>query len=206
MTISGIQTFSSDYSGLAQRGTIADRRPTAVNDGARAPGATPGSGQAVSAAEPLSPEAVQEVTRLKQRDAEVKAHEQAHMAAGGSAVQGGARYTFEKGPDGRQYAVGGEVSIDTSPENAADATIRKMQMVKRAALAPADPSAQDRSVAAKADSTAAKARAEMAQEDAAGENSGDTVASGISPAKAARRYMGAPPAGGDSPPTVDLSI
>lgn len=107
-----------------------------------------------------------EVQRLKNRDAEVRAHEQAHAAAGGSHA-GSPSYEFETGPDGRRYAVGGEVSIDTS-EVAGDpkASIAKMQQVVRAATAPADPSGQDRKVAAKARAKMAKLQAEMTQEAA----------------------------------------
>lgn len=108
----------------------------------------------------------EEVQRLKNRDAEVRAHEQAHAAAGGSHA-GSPSYEFETGPDGRRYAVGGEVSIDTS-EVAGDpkASIAKMQQVVRAATAPADPSGQDRKVAAKARAKMAKLQAEMTQEAA----------------------------------------
>ena len=81
----------------------------------------------------------QQVRKMKQRDREVRAHERAHMAAGAGLVKGGASFSMQRGPDGRMYAVGGEVSIDTSPEKDPEATIRKMQQVKRAALAPAEP-------------------------------------------------------------------
>lgn len=112
----------------------------------------------------LSPEEQRQVNDLKKRDAEVKAHEQAHIAAGGAYVRGGASYEYEQGPDHQSYAVGGEVSIDTSAENTPEATIRKMQVVKRAALAPQKPSGQDRSVAAQAAQAEARARIELRQE------------------------------------------
>ncbi len=117
----------------------------------------------------LDSEQEEEVRDLKQRDAEVKAHEQAHMAAGGGLVQGAASYTYEKGPDGGMYAVGGEVKIDTSPAKDPDQTIAKMQQVRRAALAPAQPSSTDRSVAAQASQIEAQARSEKASETAEGE-------------------------------------
>ncbi|MBF0225086.1 MAG: hypothetical protein HQK76_06495 [Desulfobacterales bacterium] len=104
-----------------------------------------------------------EVARLKRIDAEVKAHERAHMAAGGPYVKGGAQYEYQKGPDGKSYAVAGEVSIDTSPvQDNPKATITKMQAVRRAALAPSSPSSQDRSVAAMASQMEAQARMQMA--------------------------------------------
>ncbi|MEA3333518.1 MAG: putative metalloprotease CJM1_0395 family protein, partial [Pseudomonadota bacterium] len=112
----------------------------------------------------LSDEEQRQVDQLKKRDAEVKAHERAHIAAGGPYVSGGASYEYEKGPDNQNYAVGGEVSIDVSAENTPEATIRKMQIVKRAALAPKDPSGQDRSVAAQAAQTEARARIDLQKE------------------------------------------
>ena len=99
--------------------------------------------------------------KLRQRDREVRTHEMAHVLAGGPYVIGGPHYIFVVGPDGKLYAVGGEVKIDLSPvPNDPDATIRKAETIKRAALAPANPSAQDRAVAAKAEQMAMKARME----------------------------------------------
>ena len=106
-----------------------------------------------------------ELQNMKARDREVRQHEQAHVAAGGAYVTGGPTYSYTRGPDGRQYAVGGEVQIDSSPI-AGDpaATIRKMQVVQRAALAPAEPSGQDRSVAAGAAQTENQARADLREQ------------------------------------------
>ena len=107
----------------------------------------------------------QKVEELKRRDAEVRAHEQSHAAAGGP-YAGAPRFRFVRGPDGKFYAVAGEVSIDTSavPGNPR-ATIRKMQQVKRAALAPQEPSAQDRRVAAEAERKILQARQEIREEE-----------------------------------------
>lgn len=88
------------------------------------------------------------IKELSARDREVRNHEQAHAAVGGQ-YAGAPSYTYQKGPDGVNYAVGGEVSIDTSPiPGNPEATLNKAAQVKRAALAPAEPSAQDRKVAA----------------------------------------------------------
>ncbi|MDJ0781076.1 MAG: putative metalloprotease CJM1_0395 family protein [Desulfosarcinaceae bacterium] len=125
-------------------------------------------GQEDGAATSDSQKAAQ-VRDLKQRDAEVKAHEQAHLAAGGGLVQGAASYTYEKGPDGAMYAVGGEVKIDTAPARTPEQTIRKAQQIRRAALAPAQPSATDRAVAAAAAQMEAQAKAEKTREAAEGE-------------------------------------
>jgi hypothetical protein len=114
--------------------------------------------------EHLDEDQKRQVDQLKKRDQEVKAHERAHMAAGGGLVQGGASYTYQRGADGKLYAVGGEVKIDTSAERDPDQTIRKMQQVKRAALAPANPSGTDRAVAARASQIELQARMEKAQQ------------------------------------------
>lgn len=106
------------------------------------------------------------IAELKQRDAAVRAHEQAHMAAGAGVVTSGPSYIFERGPDGILYAVGGEVSIDASKGRTPAETVRKMDRVITAALAPADPSSQDQSVAAQAAANQAQARIELAADNA----------------------------------------
>ncbi len=113
----------------------------------------------------LSQEEQTAVQKLKNRDKEVRTHEQAHLSAAGSIAIGGASFSYTSGPDGERYAVGGEVNIDTTsiPGDPA-ATLRKADVIRRAALAPASPSAQDKSVASSASSMAAKARAELAQQ------------------------------------------
>ncbi len=112
----------------------------------------------------LTEEEKAEVADLKRRDAETRRHEQAHANAGGP-YTGAPSYTYERGPDGRSYAVAGTTPIDVSPISGdAGATIRKMETVKRAALAPAEPSAQDRKVAAQADAAMRAAQAEATAE------------------------------------------
>jgi hypothetical protein len=104
-----------------------------------------------------------QVEQLKSTDRAVRAHEAAHMAAGGSLVSSGASYSFEIGPDGQRYAVAGEVGIDTSKGRTPEETLVRAQQIRAAALAPADPSGQDRAVAAAATQMAADARAEIAR-------------------------------------------
>ncbi len=112
----------------------------------------------------LTDEQKREVEQLKRRDREVKAHEQAHQAAGG-AYAGAPKYEYETGPDDRRYAVGGEVSIDASPvAGDPEATIRKMEVVRKAALAPQEPSVQDQRVAQKASVQEAQARRELTEQ------------------------------------------
>jgi hypothetical protein len=115
----------------------------------------------------LTEEEKKRVQELKQIDHEVRAHEQAHLAAGAGLTRGGAQFEYERGPDRNQYAVAGEVKIDISPvKGDPRATIEKMQQVKRAALAPADPSPQDRSVANRASRIEAQARAALREQRA----------------------------------------
>ncbi len=89
-------------------------------------------------------------------------HEMAHKAVGGQ-YAGAVHYSYTQGPDGRNYITGGEVSIDVSPEADPEETIRKMQIVRAAALAPADPSPQDLAVAQRATALEMKTRMELAQ-------------------------------------------
>lgn len=106
----------------------------------------------------------QEILELAARDREVRAHEQAHAAVGGR-YAGAPSYTYQRGPDGVNYAVGGEVPISLpSGGDDPEATIRAAEQVRRAALAPADPSPQDRSVAASAANLAQEARQELRAE------------------------------------------
>lgn len=102
---------------------------------------------ATKAPRELTLEQQRQVNELKQIDRAVRAHEQAHIAAGHGVVTSGPNYSFTYGPDGKQYAVGGEVGIDTSPESEPEANIGKGQRVQSAALAPAEPSPQDYRVA-----------------------------------------------------------
>ncbi|MBF0495961.1 MAG: hypothetical protein HQK58_05210 [Deltaproteobacteria bacterium] len=117
------------------------------------------------------------VEQLRKRDQEVTTHEQAHMAAAGAYATSGATYTYETGPDGQSYAVGGEVSIDTSPvKGDPAATIMKMETIQRAALAPASPSGQDQKVAAAAAAKAQSARVELLRKQMDSQSQGAQMA------------------------------
>jgi hypothetical protein len=113
----------------------------------------------------LTPEEKEQVRELKEQDTRVRRHEQAHVMAGGRYIKSRAQFQFELGPDGKLYAVSGEVQIDTSkvPDDP-EATIQKAQTVRRAALAPSDPSSQDRSVASEANRMEFEARMEITQQ------------------------------------------
>ena len=108
----------------------------------------------------LTPEEQRQLTELRQRDREVKAHELAHKSVAGRYVTGGS-FTYQTGPDGQRYAIGGEVTIDRSSGQSPEQTLRKSELIQRAALAPADPSPQDYQVAASAAAMAAEARTEI---------------------------------------------
>lgn len=113
----------------------------------------------------LTPKQQKVVTELKQIDQQVRDHEAAHMAAGGTLVRGGVSYDYQTGPDGKRYAVGGEVQIDTTPvEDDPKATMLKAERIKSAALAPADPSSQDLAVAAAATQMQMQAQQELTQQ------------------------------------------
>ena len=121
--------------------------------------------EAGSRSDALTEEEKQIVAQMKARDREVRDHEQAHKVVGGR-YAGAISYDFNQGPDGKQYAVGGEVAIDTAPvPDDLRATVIKMEVVIAAALAPAEPSAQDRAVALLARSQLFAAQSEMVREE-----------------------------------------
>lgn len=90
------------------------------------------------------------IAKLESTDTKVRAHEAAHVAAGGGVVTGGANFSYTKDPDGKMYATAGEVPIDSSDGNNPEETIRKARQIMAAAMAPSDPSPQDYRVAATA--------------------------------------------------------
>lgn len=148
---------------------------------AGAPSSSPSPASAIkpqeSSTTTLTPEALKMVEDLKARDTEVRQHEQAHLAAAGGLAISGATYTYQRGPNGVNYAIGGEVQIDTSPGATPEETIARAASIQAAASAPADPSGADRAVAAQAQQMAAQARAELAKQDGA---NGDKVQRGYS--------------------------
>ena len=101
---------------------------------------------------------------LKTTDARVRRHEEAHRAAAGALYRGGPNYTYETGPDGKRYAVAGSVQIDTSPGRTPEETVAKASAIRRAALAPTDPSGTDRAIAAKATRMEDAARRALSKE------------------------------------------
>ena len=128
----------------------------------------------------LTPEALALLSKLKSRDTEVRQHEQAHLAAAGGLATSGASYTYERGPNGVDYAIGGEVNIDTAPGATPEETIARARVIQAAALAPAEPSGADRAVAAQASLMEQQARAELATQDAQQASDADQAAASTS--------------------------
>ncbi|MEO0393125.1 MAG: putative metalloprotease CJM1_0395 family protein [Pseudomonadota bacterium] len=159
-------TLASGTSSLANGGQGAPILPQLPNAVSAMAGTGTADNQTDGERTPDNPQGLTQeeqavVAELKRIDAEVRRHEQAHMNAGGQ-YAGQASYTYETGPDGGRYAVAGEVPIDTAPvPDDPEATIDKMEVVIRAALAPAEPSAQDQRVAAGARQTIVAAQAEL---------------------------------------------
>ncbi|MEQ8317565.1 MAG: putative metalloprotease CJM1_0395 family protein [Phycisphaerales bacterium] len=131
--------------------------------------------------EQLSEAEKRKLEELRETDARVRRHEEAHRAAAGALYRGGPNYTFETGPDGKRYAVAGSVQIDTSPGRTPEETVQKAAQIRRAALAPMDPSGTDRAVASKATRMEDAARRALAKQ-------------GMSDRKAAEVTTAEPPA------------
>lgn len=141
----------------------------------------------------LSAEERRRVSELQSADRQVRAHEQAHVAVGTDLVKGGATFTYAIGPDDKRYAVAGEVSIDVSPGRTPEETIPKAQHIRETALAPADPSPQDRKVAAAATQMEGNARGELAaqrQDEAQGTSARDGTSLYLGVEKTGRPSLG----------------
>ena len=163
---------NSDSSTYNASGKIADDKTIAQSEGSADSDQDDAEQEKQQAAEEVNEQEelqleqeLQQIKELKARDTEVRTHEQAHAAVGGQ-YAGSPSYEYQRGPDGTNYAVGGEVPIDVGVINGdPQATIDKMQTVRAAALAPAEPSGADRAIAADATQKIAAAQAELASAD-----------------------------------------
>ena len=108
----------------------------------------------------LDPKEQALVQELELRDQEVRAHELAHKSVG-AGITSAATFTYQQGPDGKQYAIGGEVQIQITPGSTPEETVRKAKQVIAAATAPADPSAADMRAVGLASQMEQEARAEQ---------------------------------------------
>jgi hypothetical protein len=119
----------------------------------------------VASGKKLTPEQVAEVAKLAARDRDARAHEAAHLAAVGGLATG-IEYTYELGPDGRLYAIGGKVKVSIPPGLSAEQQLAAARVIQAAADAPSDPSGQDMTVAFQASEMEATARQEIAKDHA----------------------------------------
>jgi len=159
-------SHSSQARQQLQQGTTSHAKNTATTSASKDTVSISAKGKEAAASQDiseLSSEEEDEVQTLKERDQEVRIHEQAHAAVGGQ-YAGSPTYEYETGPDGKRYAVAGEVSIDVSEEEEPEDTVQKMQIVRAAALAPAEPSTQDIKVAAEAAQKEQKAQSEISEQ------------------------------------------
>jgi len=153
-SLSGENTAHSSVRSLA---------PSAVASTGESQNKTDRPGSGVSGRD-LSSKEKAVVRELEMRDREVHAHEQAHAAAG-AGIAGAPSYSYETGPDGRRYAVDGEVAIHVrTGSDDPQVAIQQYEQVVRAALAPANPSSHDRAVAANAQTKIAELQAKAASE------------------------------------------
>ena len=107
------------------------------------------------------------VAKLAARDREVRAHEAAHAALAGGLAVGGPRFDYQTGPDGKMYAIGGEVRLNITQGRTPEETIARARQIRAAALAPGDPSTSDLAVAISAARMEDEARQSRAAEAAA---------------------------------------
>jgi len=167
---------------------------------------TPVTASDRSSSDELTASEKKEVEKLEKRDRHVRNHEQAHVNAGAS----NPTYEFKSGPDGKRYAVGGHARIDVSKTGDPEKDIEKAKKVKRAALAPMDPSPQDRRVAAEADQMEREARAELAEEQKREATAGNQSSRGASPVQekngGSTLMDGYGLTGGQAASSIDMSI
>lgn len=105
-----------------------------------------------------------EVAELQARDGAVRREEQAHAAAAG-ALAGPIQYDYRTGPDGRRYAVGGQVPIRDAVASSPEAAARAGGKLAAAAMSAQSPSAADYQAAADGYRIAAEAN-QIATENA----------------------------------------
>ena len=155
MQINAIQpaTFYADNPSLSRKRSSLDKSSNS-HDNSDPSAKTPGQNQKDQAKQA-------EINKLQSVDREVRAHEAAHLAAAAGLGASGPSFQYERGPDGKMYAVGGEVHINTSGAATPEETLAKARQIRAAALAPSQPSSQDMAVANQAGQMEAQALQEM---------------------------------------------
>ena len=106
-----------------------------------------------------------ELRRLQARDARIRAKEMARLGAAGSLALSGARFRFEVGPDGRKYAVDGEVRVDTAHEGDPERNLEKARQLQVTALAGPNLLSTDPALSALARRLALMAYADLARRE-----------------------------------------
>lgn len=183
---------------LAAEGSLgllaASRPPESAETESGQAGISAESGEDSANPRDLSEEEKQQVDDLQRRDREVRAHEQAHVAAA-AGLAGAPVYEYKTGPDGKRYAVGGHVDVRTSGASDPEVALREAEAVKRAATAPASPSSADRAAAAQAAAQINQIKAEKTAKS--GDEQADDAAgsAGSSDEAAGQRPVGEDPGG-----------
>ncbi len=135
-------------------------------------------GRSAGRGQPRSPQDLAPVDRarldqLRGRDAQVRAEETAHTANAGD-LAGPIQYVYQRGPDGRLYAIGGSVGISARASSGSPEELRRIgQRLTAAALAAINPSGADQSVARSGDAFRAYGNVEAFGGNAAGGEAGD---------------------------------
>lgn len=95
--------------------------------------------------EPGAPDSSEQNTieELKRRDKEVRAHESAHGGDPRLVKIGAAQFDYTIGPDGKAYATGGRVTLSTGSARTPEEALSKAEALKKAAMAPGEPSSKD---------------------------------------------------------------
>lgn len=83
------------------------------------------------------------IDELKRRDKEVRAHEAVHGSDPRLVKIGAAQFDYTIGPDGKAYATGGRVTLSTGNSRTPEEALSKAEALKKAAMAPGEPSSKD---------------------------------------------------------------
>lgn len=83
--------------------------------------------------------------KFRNKDAEIRTHEQAHASIGHTTTP--ISYNYQEGPDGKMYAVGGSVRLDTSIPDEPTAGAFKLDMIQKAASGVTNMSSADGTIA-----------------------------------------------------------
>lgn len=147
--VQGESALSAQSPSARSNGTSTDGASSnAVSRSTASP--APASAAAARLPAELSAAERADVTRLQQRDQQVRQEEKAHAAVAGD-LAGPINYIYQRGPDGRQYAVGGSVGIQATNLSGDPAEAKRIgARMAAAANAATNPSAQDYAVARKA--------------------------------------------------------